>query len=298
MKVPDAVVEAGFGAGWAVLRRFPDSTVRRLSRVVADRAWSRQGTDVLQLKANLSRVLSDADLPRLDEIAQENLRLYMRYWVELFQLSGWSPDDIQERFCVDIGLHHMDDAYAAGNGVIVVLPHSGNWDLAGFWACLRYDGVITVAERLRPEGLFDKFVAFRESFGVEVLPLGDPMNLRILVRRLREGRMLCLLADRDISHTGQPVSFFGEEASMPAGPAALAILTGAPLLPGYIRHTEVGAAAQIYAPLPIPQEGTREDRIRALTQSMADAFAASITERPVDWHMMQRLWSTDIGTRS
>ena len=166
----------------------------------------------------------------------------------------------------------------------MVSSHSGNWDLAGAWACDRYGGIATVAERLKPAGLYDKFVDYRESLGMEVLPHGEDATFRQLLRRLKEGKLVCLVADRDLSGSGVPVDFFGETASMPAGPAMLSLMTGAPIMPVELWHVKGGLKARVRAALP-------------LTQSMADAFADAITAHPADWHMMQRLWLNDLSQR-
>src|SRR5204862_6843875 len=117
--------------------------------------------------------------------------------------------------------------------MILVLPHTGNWDQAGAWLAGTGAPFTTVAERLEPASLFARFVAFRESLGMEVIPLtgGERPPFEILAERLRAGGTLCLLGDRDLTATGIDVDFFGSPARMPAGPAALAHDTGAVLVP-------------------------------------------------------------------
>lgn len=297
MNFSEALSNVGFGVGWSVVKALPEPAARRLFDAAADRTWRQQGQGVRQLRANIARVLDDDRLSELDAIAHEGVRRYMRYWCETFRLPSWSVDRVNSSFRLVEGLDLLDGAVAAGRGAIMVSPHMGNWDLAGAWACSRYGGLVTVAERLKPEGLYDKFVAYRESLGMEVHPLGDPDVIRTLVRRLREGRLVCLVADRDLTQTGVAVDFFGETASMPAGPAVMSMMTGAPLMPVALWHTETGVDGQVGAAIPIPADGDRESRIRRMTQGMADAFAASIRAHPQDWHMMQRLWTADLEPR-
>lgn len=296
MTISEALTEAGFGMGWSVVKALPEPAAQRLFRQVADRTWDRQGPSVLQLKANLARVLDDADLANLDAIAHEGVRSYMRYWCEVFRLPAWGEARIRQDFTLE-NRHFLDDALAQG-GAIAAMPHMGNWDLAGAWATLEYGGLATVAERLKPEGLFDKFVRYRESLGMVVLPLGDPDSLRVLVRHLRDGKLVCLLADRDLSHGGIPVSFFGEAASMPAGPALLSVMTGAPLIPGGLWTTPTGNGATLGAPIAIPEGVSRQQQVATMTQQLADYFAGSIAAHPSDWHMMQPLFRADLGRRS
>jgi len=290
----ERATDLGFGLGWQAVRALPDPAVDRLFRAAAERTWRKQGRSVRQLRANLARVLPEDRLGELDDVTREGVHRYLRYWSEAFRLPEWSAQRIESSFVLDDEPEHLDRAMNAGKGAVFALTHSGNWDLAGAWACQRYGGLVTVAERLKPESLYDRFVAYRESLGMEVLPLGDPQVMRTLARRLQEGRMVCLLADRDLSNTGVPVDFFGERAAMPGGPAALSILTGAPLIPATIRHTDSGVLADIGAPIAIPTEGTRAERVAAATQLMADSFASGVAAHPQDWHMMQRLWSADL----
>ena len=297
MTFSEALSNVGFGAGWSVVRTMPEPAARRFFNVVADRTWRQQGQGVRQLRANLARVVADDRLPDLDSITHEGVRRYMRYWCEAFRLPSWTTERVNSSFRLVEGLDLLDSAVADGRGAVMVSPHMGNWDLAGTWACGRYGTLVTVAERLKPEGLYDKFVAYRESLGMEVYPLGDPNVIRMLVRRLREGRLVCLLADRDLSHTGVDVEFFGETASMPAGPAVLSMMTGAPIMPVILWHADSGVEGSVGPAIAIPVDGDRDSRIQRMTQEMADAFAAGIRAHPQDWHMMQRLWTADLEPR-
>lgn len=297
MSVRDSLTDVGFGIGWAGVRRLPEPVVDRAFQALADRAYRKDGPGVRRLRANLARVLPEARSSVLEETTHEGMRRYLRYWSEAFRLPAWSPARVRDTFDLVEGRDALDDAVAAGRGAVMVTSHSGNWDHAGAWACDRYGGLVTVAERLEPAGLYDKFVAYRESLGMEVLPHGGEETFRTLLRRLGEGKLVCLVADRDLSGSGVPVDFFGETASMPAGPATLSLLTGAPLMPVELWHVEGGLSARVHGALRAPQEGDRREQAAALTQSMADVFAQGIAAHPEDWHMMQRLWLSDLRQR-
>lgn len=297
MSWSDTVADVGFGAGWAAIKRLPEPVVDRAFQSVADRTYRRNGPAVRQLRANLARVLPDVRAGELESTTREGVRRYLRYWNETFRLPSWSPERVRDTFHLLEGLETLDDAVAAGRGAVMVSSHSGNWDHAGAWACERYGGLVTVAERLKPEGLYDKFVAYRESLGMEVLAHGDDDTFRTLLRRLEQGKLVCLVADRDLSGSGVPVDFFGETASMPAGPAMLSLLTGAPLMPVELWHVEGGLNARVRGALPHPVGVERKERSAVLTQAVADSFARSIREHPADWHMMQRLWLSDLPQR-
>lgn len=297
MSLADTLSDVGFGIGWSAIRRLPEPVVDRGFRAIADRTYRKEGPGVHQLRSNLARVLDEEALGSLEDVTRENLRLYMRYWSEVFCLPGWDSARLRDSFNLRSGVDLLDDAVNAGRGAIMVASHSGNWDLAGAWACDRYGSITTVAEQVKPEALFDKFVSYRQSLGMEVLPLGGSDTLRTLVRRLREGQLVCLVADRDISGTGVPVDFFGEKASIPAGPATMSLMTGAPIMPVRLWHTSDGLQARVDPGLPSPTSADRAERVLELTQSMADALADSIREHPADWHMLQRLWLSDLPTR-
>lgn len=297
MSLSDSLVDAGFGAGWAAVKRLPEPIVDRSFRALADRTYRRDARSVRQLRANLARVVPDARPAALEATTREGVRRYMRYWSEAFRLPAWTPDRLRETFTLEQGLDHLDAAVEAGTGAVMLTSHSGNWDHAGAWACDRYGGLVTVAERLKPEGLYDKFVAYRESLGMEVLPHGDDETFRVLLRRLKEGKLVCLVADRDLSGSGVPVDFFGERTSMPGGPALLSLLTGAPVMLVDLWHVEDGLRGRVNAPLAYPEGLPRKEAVASLTQSIADGFAVSIREHPEDWHMMQPLWHADLPRR-
>jgi KDO2-lipid IV(A) lauroyltransferase len=226
------------------------------------------------------------------------MRSYLRYWMESFRLPAWSQQRIRGGFAPQ-GLHLLEDARAAGQGVILALPHMANWDLAGAWVTAEL-GVpfTTVAERLKPETLYDRFVAYREGLGMEVLPHTGGAAFGTLARRLRSGGLVCLVADRDLSVSGMDVSFFGETTRMPIGPALLSIQTGAPLLPVTLWYDDSPVmGGQIHPAVEVPQTGTRGEKLASMTQALADVFAAGIAEHPQDWHMLQRLWLADLPGR-
>ncbi|MGW5212571.1 phosphatidylinositol mannoside acyltransferase [Streptomyces sp. NPDC004051] len=295
MSVQERLTDALYGAGWATVRKLPEPVAVRLGRSIADLAWKRRGKGVLRLEANYARVVPGASPEQLAELSRAGMRSYLRYWMESFRLPAWSRERIAGG--VDIkDIHRLTDGMAAGKGVVLALPHLANWDLAGAWATAGL-GIpfTTVAERLKPETLYDRFVAYREGLGMEVLPHNGGSAFGTLARRLRDGGLVCLVADRDLSASGVEVDFFGETARMPAGPALLAQQTGALLLPATLWYDDSPVMrGQVHPPVAIPESGTRAEKTSVMTQALADAFAAGIAEHPEDWHMLQRLWLEDL----
>ncbi|MGY0066207.1 phosphatidylinositol mannoside acyltransferase [Streptomyces sp. QTS137] len=295
MSVQDRLSDALYGAGWATVKKLPEPVAVRLGRTIADIAWKRRGQGVLRLESNYARVVPGASPERLAELSRAGMRSYLRYWMESFRLPAWSPERIANG--IDIkDIHRVTDGMAAGKGVVLALPHLANWDLAGAWATTGL-GIpfTTVAERLKPETLYDRFVAYREGLGMEVLPHSGGSAFGTLARRLRDGGLVCLVADRDLSASGVEVEFFGETARMPGGPALLAQHTGALLLPATLWYDDSPVMrGRVHPAVPVPTSGTRAEKTSVMTQALADAFATGIADHPEDWHMLQRLWLKDL----
>lgn len=296
----EQIAGAGFTVGWGVLSRLPAAITGRGFRAAADAATARNGPAVRQLRVNLRRVIGPArPEAELDALVVEAMRSYARYWLETFRLPKMDPAAVASRAdSQTYGIEYLDTAVQAGRGYILALPHTGNYDVAALWLIDRYHRPFTtVAERLRPASLFDRFVAYRESIGMEVLALtgGERPPTAVLTERLKAGGGVCLVADRDLSQHGIEVDFFGERARLPGGPALLAATTGAELLPVGLWFTPDGGwGQQIMAP--VEPAGTRlHDRVHSATQQLANAFAQLISEHPADWHMLQKLWLADLG---
>lgn len=289
MNLSDRASDAGYAAGWRLVRSLPEPVARRLFDRGADFAATRGGGPD-QLRRNLARVLGTTPAEVPDELIRDSVRSYARYWREAFRLPSMdlaAQAAVIDR-CVN-GKEHLEGALAAGKGVVLALPHSGNWDMAGMWLVRTHGGLSTVAERLKPESLYQRFVAYRESLGFEIFPLsgGEQPPLIALSERLRQNKVVCLLGERDLAKHGVPVTFFGEPTRMPAGAAKLAIDTGATLLPvhGYFDGDgwgfDISPAVDVSA------------GVGPATQTLADHFAAGIRAHPADWHMLQPLWMSD-----
>ncbi len=286
-KLVDSFVAVLYLFAWRVVRWLPEkiaySLFYRMGRVLA----KREGKSVARLRSNLARVKPEYTTAQMDALMQASMRSYMRYWCDTFRFPDWSEERMTQTVEVH-GEHLLMDAIAAGTGVIVALPHAGNWDHAGAYFCSKGVKLATVAERLKPELLFRKFVAYREAMGMEVLAL-DSRSIATLAKRLREGGLVALVADRDLSQTGVTVNFFGGPARMPAGPAVLAINTSAPLLTAYVSYTPKGIHIK-FELVQVSHTGTQSERVQEIVQRCADNFAKGIAADPEDWHMLQRIW--------
>ncbi len=302
------LIGAAFGAGWTLVCRMPESWAHALFMAGADIAWRRQGPGVEILEGNLIRVLrtmggdsadgTEIDGKELRTLSRAVLRSYARYYLETFRLQTIPHEQIldgmhSEGPNVPRTLEHLSN----GRGVIYALPHMGDFEQAGLWINLMGAGSFTtVAERLKPDSVYERFLEFRRGLGMEVLPTtGGPHPFGVMAQRLRAGKLVCLVADRDLSDTGIEVDFFGEKALMPAGPAALAVQTGAALMPvgcWFVGETEW--AAHVYDEIPVPGTGDRKQKVAAMTQQLATVFEEAITEHPADWHMLQKVFVADL----
>lgn len=307
MRRPD--VARLYATAWRITGKLPDRLVRAVFRLVADVTWWRRGGGVQRLEANLRRVRPGLDEKALRRLSLAGMRSYMRYFGEAFALVGVAPEQIDARVRV-AGDLSVIDRMKNGEMVVMALGHLGNWDLAGAWACRNLGRTLTVAERLKPEELYQEFLAFRESLGLEIIPLEHAGGgvFRELVRGVRRegGGLVPLLADRDLTSRGVEVDLFGERARVAAGPAALAVATGAPLCTTVIRYerlhgerrraagTAWGIVVEFYPVLSVDPELPKNERVPDLTQRWVDDLADGIRRFPQDWHMLQRVFVADL----
>lgn len=296
-----------YRTAWKYAGKVPGPVLRGAAQLAADVTWLRHGEGVRRLEKNLGRVRPDLDRRALRRLSREGMRSYMRYFTEAFALVGVSREQVDARVR---GVHderarpYLD----ADKPIIMALGHVGNWDLAGAWATRHLAPVTTVAERLKPEELFQEFVAFRESIGLRIIPLsGGGDVFRDLMRAARgPAQLIPLLADRDLTAKGVEVDLFGHRARVAAGPAALAVSTGAPLFPTLVRYERLtgarrraagspwGVTIEFSEPVEVPQGLPRAEQIRVVTQAWVDAVAEGIHRYPQDWHMLQRVFVDDL----
>jgi phosphatidylinositol dimannoside acyltransferase len=290
-RLTGTATDFAYAAGWRVVRSMPEFAARNVFDAGARYAARDGGPE--QLRKNLARVtgVSPADVP--DSLMRAALASYGRYWREAFRLPTMDHRTLAARLDETfLGRENLDAALAAGRGAVMALPHSGNWDMAGVWLAQFYGTFTTVAERLKPESLYRRFIDFRESLGFEVLPLsgGERPPFEVLAERLRANRAVCLMAERDLTRSGVEVKFFGEPTRMPAGAAKLAIETGAALLPAHCWNTDDGWPVSIEPPL-----DCSSGDVNVITQALADRFADNIAAHPADWHMLQPQWLSDLS---
>jgi phosphatidylinositol dimannoside acyltransferase len=283
--------DLGYAAGWQLVRAMPEFAARNVFDAGA--LYASRGGGPEQLRKNLARVLGvpAADVP--GRIIRASLASYARYWREAFRLPSMDQRTLGERLrpCL-VGTEYIAEGLQRGKGVILAVPHSGNWDMAGVSVVHQYGKFTTVAERLKPESLYRRFVEYRESLGFEILPLtgGARPPFEVLAERLQENRIVCLMADRDLTRNGVQVNLFGEPTRLPAGSAKLALTTGATLLTVHCWNKPDDWVFDVSGPV-----DTSSGDVAVITQTLAARFEAGIAAHPTDWHMLQPQWLADLS---
>lgn len=296
-----------FEIAWNVLPRLPRPVVRWVFAAAADVAWLVRPAGVRRLEANYARVRPGQSRRALRRLSRAGMRSYMRYYAEAFTLRGMTPEQIEARVRL-ADAEHVFAARDAGRSVVGALGHLGNWDLAGAYAGSHIMPVTTVAERLEPPHLFEEFLAFRQDLGMEILALGDDGVFQSLLRAVRATppRLVPLLADRDLAASGIEVDMFGRRARVAAGPAALSVATGAPLVPISLFYERLtgdrrrragspwGIVIRFHPEVTTDPALSRKERTAAATQGWVDALTGAIAEKPEDWHMLQHVFVEDL----
>ncbi len=303
-------VGRAYALAWRAGRHAPEGLVLAATVVAADVAWFLHGSGVRRLEANLARVRPDLAPRALRRLSRAGMHSYLRYYGEAFTIAGRTREQIDARVRTE-NREVVQPLLDEGRQVVLALGHLGNWDLAGAWATRELAPVTTVAERLKPEELYQEFLAFRERIGLRIIPLdGNGAGgevFRQLVRVTRTGPgILPLLADRDLTARGVEVDLFGRRARVAAGPASLAIATGAPLFWTGITYERLRGARRRaararwgivlrFAPVPLPPADLpRAERVATMTQAWVDEMATTVAAHPEDWHMLQRVFVEDL----
>ncbi len=227
---------------------------------------------------------------------QQAFDYYARYYVESFRLPSMSNAAVARPFTIE-GWEQVLQGLESGNGVILALPHLGGWEWAGRWMTDQGFKMTVVVEALDPPELFEWFADLRQDLGMTVVPTGPKAGPAVL-KALRANETVCLLCDRDLERSGIPVEFFGERTTLPAGPATLALRTGAVLLPVgcYFTSKYNGHHAVVRPAVPTVRrgQGLRDD-IARVTEALARELEFLIRRAPEQWHLFQPNWPSDPG---
>lgn len=278
---------------WRLVRLLPESSAYRLFNMFASRAYRRNGKRVQRLRENFRMVRPGLGETEIESMVISGLQNSMRYWCDTFRISDWDSQRVIAT-TKTVRAELLFEGLENGKGVIIALPHAGNWDHAGLYFSTMGVTVHTVAEHLKPDRLFKKFLAHRAAMGLVVLDIEDRV-IDQLGEVLRAGGLVALVADRDLSKSGIDVEFFGANARMPAGPALLAYRTGARLITAYVSYREDGIEVKFAGPFEMSPVADERDEVLRVTQAIAGQFESDIKDDPTSWHMLQRIFVEKIS---
>ena len=261
-----------------------DGLGRAGSRLMGDRR--------AMVERHQRRVDPTATADEITERVRASFSSYVRYWVESFRLPGTARADLERHWATE-GYEHVEAGLAAGNGVILALPHLGGWEWAAFWlTAVQGLPVTAVAEVVEPPELAEWFVGLRRQFGLDIVALGPDAGPRV-ARALRANQIVCLLCDRDVTGGGIEVDFFGERTTLPGGPATLAARSGAPLLPTATYFDGASHLGVVRPPIDTTRRGKLRADVARITQDLAAELEVLIERAPDQWHLMQPNWPSD-----
>lgn len=285
------VYRAGSGIARALPAPLAVSAARAASRALLPAMPERRRTVARHLRRVRGPELEGRELQRA---VAEVFASYARYWLEVFRFPAETPASIDAKMRME-GMVHLREAVAHGRGVVLSMPHLGGWDFGGAWVAQQGLRPVAVAEVLEPPELFEWFVAWRRRLGMEVVPAGRDAGTAV-VEALREGRVVGLVSDRDVLGSGVEVDFFGERTRLPAGPATVALRTGAPLLTGAVYFEPGdGHVGVVRPPLDTARRGRFRDDVVRVTQELARELEVLIRRAPEQWHLLQPNWPSDPG---
>jgi KDO2-lipid IV(A) lauroyltransferase len=283
------LVYYAYRAGAGVAERLPEPVVGPIGTAMGVVGGLFQPANRKMAARHQARVRGQKDSDAVNEVFAS----YGRYWLEILRMPAEVRKGTVDKYFEADGYENITHALEHGKGVILALPHMGGWEWAAAWMAGLGHHMLAVVEELDPPELFDWFARQREAIGLEIVALGPDVSNRVL-KTLRENRIVCLLCDRDLSGDGVDVEFFGEKTTLPAGPATLALRTGAALIPVGVYFREGrGHYADIRPPLPVERQGRLRDDIARITQDIADVFEELIAKAPGQWHLLPPNWPSD-----
>jgi len=246
-----------------------------------------------QVIRNANR-LNDSELSRkeLKDFIDQTFKSYAHYWVNTFRLVDMTKQELESTFSHD-GWELIETALKKDSGVILVLPHLGAWDWGGLWISkIKGVSVSAVVEPLEPPELFEWFKRSRNALGMNIIPLGADAGPQVL-KAISDKQLVVLVSDRDIGGSSVEVEFFGEKTLLPAGPATLALRTGATLLTAAIYNKGNGCHGVVRPAISLERKGKFRSDVKRITQTIADEMELLIRKAPEQWHLMQPNWPSD-----
>ncbi len=242
------------------------------------------------LVANQRRVMPGASRQQVARNARRVSIAVAKNYYDLFRLPSMSKQQLLDYFEVR-GVEHLAAAYTRGKGVIIVAPHMGSYNLVPSLVSSLGFPTAAVVEHIRDPRLHEYYLGLRANQGVALMTNGTE-DVRAILKALRAGKIVLMLADRNVGTSSDAVTFFGERTMLPAGPALIARRTGAALLPAYSHRTgNTQSVAVAWPAMALPETtGSLEERRAADTQAVAQLLERMIREAPDQWAILQAVW--------
>jgi lauroyl/myristoyl acyltransferase len=292
----DSLIVGAYKFGSLLSRIVPNAATGVVSSAISWPAFWSSSDKRMMVERHMRRVSPQANQAEIRKMARDVFQSYAHYYLESFRLPSRTADKVAATTSIDGYTENLLPALDKGNGAIFALPHLGGWEWMGRWAVDTGIKMTVVVEAIQPPALFEWFADLRRKFGMTVIPLGPSAGTQVL-RALRNNEVVCLLSDRDLTGGGIPVKFFGETTTLPAGPATLALRTGAALLPtaAFFTDRNLGHHGIIGAPMECERHGRLRPDVSRITQNLAHELEALIRKAPSQWHLLQPNWPSDPG---
>ena len=277
----------------SIIKAIPDRLLSRISNALGRCAYRLSSSKRVLVERNMHRThVGQITNHELRQMTRQAFISYAKYWTDSAKMQSLTDYQIDAGFTVE-GFEHIEDAWSEGPGPILALPHLGGWEWAGRWLTCRPKFEVTVVvEPQQPKELFEFMISYRESFGMNVIPLG-PNAGKEVIKAIKNNHVVCLLCDRDIEGTGVKVTFFDEETSIPAGPAMLSIRTGSKIIPVAVYQRSESHHAIVRPPLNSERQGNLREDVTRISQDIASSFEELILLEPEQWHLMSPNWPSD-----
>ena len=292
----NSLIVGAYKFGSLLSRVVPNAATGIVSSAISLPAFWSSSDKRMMVERHMRRVNPQANQAEIRKMAREVFQSYAHYYLESFRLPSRTADKVAATTTIDGYTENLLPALERGNGAIFALPHLGGWEWMGRWAVDTGVKMTVVVEAIQPPALFEWFADLRRKFGMTVIPLGPSAGTEVL-RALRSNQVVCLLSDRDLTGGGIPVKFFGETTTLPAGPATLALRTGAALLPtaAFFTDRNLGHHGIIGAPMDCERQGRLRPDVSRITQNLAHELESLIRKAPSQWHLLQPNWPSDPG---
>ncbi len=270
--------------GQFVALAFPLKVVYAVAVFVSDLHYLFADKDRAAVTENLKAIFPDKSEEEIRGIRIKIFRNFAKYLADFFRFSKIDAEYVKNNVKVE-NTRYLDEALAKGTGAIILSAHIGNWEWGGIVTALSGYPFYAVALPHKHKRVDDFFNSQREAKGMHVIPLGKAV--RQCITLLNNNEVVALVGDRDFTEKGDVSIFFGRQAILPRGPAALSIKTGAAIVPGFvIRNNDESLTLRFEKPI----QRQPEDSIPELTRRCTEIIEEYIRRYPDQWYMFRRFW--------